>query len=176
MNLLAVAGVDKRRGGAAVLRGLDLSVPLRAIVALLGPSGCGKTTLLRLIAGFETADAGRIALDGRVLQGPGAFVAAERRQIGYVPQEGTLFPHLTVEGNVGFGLSRAERRTGRGRGIRTNCRAGSSSGRRWRGRWRRGRRWCCWTSRSPGSISGCGAGCAPTWSGCCGSPGRRRSW
>ncbi len=125
MNLLAVAGVDKRRGGAAVLRGLDLSVPLRAIVALLGPSGCGKTTLLRLIAGFETADAGRIALDGRVLQGPGAFVAAERRQIGYVPQEGTLFPHLTVEGNVGFGLSRAERRTGRvGEALRLTGLAG----------------------------------------------------
>ncbi len=110
MTLLAVEDVWKRRGDRPVLRGAGLEVPAQAIVALLGPSGCGKTTLLRLIAGFEAAEQGRITLNGRVLQGPGTYVPAERRHVGYVPQEGTLFPHLTVAGNVGFGLKRAERR------------------------------------------------------------------
>ena len=110
MTLLQVDRVYKRRASRDVLRGVALDVPSRAIVALLGPSGCGKTTLLRLIAGFEAAESGRIVLGGRVLHGPGIDVPAERRRIGYVPQEGTLFPHLTVAGNVGFGLTRAERR------------------------------------------------------------------
>ena len=110
MTLLHVDEVWKRRADRPILRGATLDVPAQAIVALLGPSGCGKTTLLRLIAGFEEAEQGEISLDGRQLQGPGVYVPAERRQIGYVPQEGTLFPHLTVAGNVGFGLKRAERR------------------------------------------------------------------
>ncbi len=110
MTLLHVDEVWKRRGDRAILRGATLDVPAQAIVALLGPSGCGKTTLLRLIAGFEEAEQGEITLDGRRLQGAGTYVPAERRRIGYVPQEGTLFPHLTVAGNVGFGLKRAERR------------------------------------------------------------------
>jgi iron(III) transport system ATP-binding protein len=96
-----------------VLRGVDLDVPAQAVVAVLGPSGCGKTTLLRLIAGFEAADRGRIEMNGRVLDTPGAHVPAEKRHIGYVPQEGTLFPHLSVADNVGFGLDRAARRGGR---------------------------------------------------------------
>ncbi len=110
MTLLHVDEVWKRRADRPVLRGATLEVPAQAIVALLGPSGCGKTTLLRLIAGFEEAEQGEITLDGRQLQGPGTYVPAERRRIGYVPQEGTLFPHLTVAGNVGFGLKRSERR------------------------------------------------------------------
>ncbi|RZK90383.1 MAG: ABC transporter ATP-binding protein [Methylobacterium sp.] len=110
MTLLHVDEVWKRRADRPVLRGATLDVPAQAIVALLGPSGCGKTTLLRLIAGFEEAEQGEITLDGRLLQGAGTFVPAERRRIGYVPQEGTLFPHLTVAGNVGFGLKRSERR------------------------------------------------------------------
>ncbi len=113
MSLLLVEAVYKTHAGQPVLRGVDLEVPPQAIVALLGPSGCGKTTLLRLIAGFEAADMGRIAMNGRVLEGPGRHVPAERRHIGYVPQEGTLFPHLTVAENVGFGLTRAARREGR---------------------------------------------------------------
>ena len=110
MSLLQLEDVWKRRGDRPVLCGAALAVPVQTIVALLGPSGCGKTTLLRLIAGFEEAERGSITLNGRVLQGRGAYVPAERRHIGYVPQEGTLFPHLTVAGNVGFGLKRAERR------------------------------------------------------------------
>ncbi len=109
---LLVEGLRQRRGAQEVLRGVDLVVPGGALVALLGPSGCGKTSLLRSVAGFEPADAGRIVLDGRVLEAPGQHVPAERRRIGYVPQDGTLFPHLTVEANVGFGLARAQRREG----------------------------------------------------------------
>ena len=113
MTLLHVEGVWKGHAGQTVLHGVTLDVPEGAIVAVLGASGCGKTTLLRLIAGFDEADAGRITLAGRLLAQPGRHVPAEQRHIGYVPQEGTLFPHLTVAENVGFGLSRAERRAGR---------------------------------------------------------------
>ncbi len=113
MSFLHVEGIWKGHGGAPVLRGVDLDVPAQAVVAVLGPSGCGKTTLLRLIAGFEAADRGRIEMNGRVLDTPGAHVPAEKRHIGYVPQEGTLFPHLSVADNVGFGLDRAARRGGR---------------------------------------------------------------
>ena len=112
MNRLLVEALAHRRGNQAVLRGVDLAIPAGSIVALLGPSGCGKTTLLRLIAGFEPADEGRITLDGTIVQAPGLHVPAERRHIGYVPQEGTLFPHLTIEANVAFGLTRAQRRSG----------------------------------------------------------------
>ncbi|HWK45631.1 MAG TPA: ABC transporter ATP-binding protein [Stellaceae bacterium] len=110
MSLLRVEGIRKSHAGQAVLHGVDLIVPAGMVMALLGTSGCGKTTLLRLIAGFEAVDAGRVVMGDRVLAAPGIHVPVERRHIGYVPQEGTLFPHLTVEGNVGFGLRRAERR------------------------------------------------------------------
>ncbi len=113
MSVLTIEGVRKSYGGPDVLKGVDLTVPSGAVMALLGTSGCGKTTLLRLIAGFEAAQHGRIVLGERVLEGPGVHVPAEQRHIGYVPQEGTLFPHLTVRANVGFGLTRAERRSGR---------------------------------------------------------------
>jgi iron(III) transport system ATP-binding protein len=93
-----------------VLRSVDLDVPHGSLSAVLGLSGCGKTTLLRVIAGFERAQKGRVALSGRVLDDGRAYVVPERRDIGYVPQEGALFPHLDVQANVGFGLSRTERR------------------------------------------------------------------
>jgi iron(III) transport system ATP-binding protein len=95
------------------LRGADLVVEQGTLAAVLGPSGCGKTTLLRCLAGLERSDAGTIALGERVVAGPGAWVAPEQRRIGLVPQEGALFPHLDVAGNLGFGLRgrpRAERR------------------------------------------------------------------
>lgn len=113
MTELRVEKIRKSHGGTAVLHGVDLTVPSGAIVALLGASGCGKTTLLRLIAGFEAADAGTITLGTRLLEARGVHIPAERRRIGYVPQEGTLFPHLSVADNIAFGLTRTERRGGR---------------------------------------------------------------
>lgn len=113
MSFLSVEGVRTSYGAQEILHGINLDVPKGAILALLGRSGCGKTTLLRLIAGFEPASSGRITLDGVVLEQPGRHVPAERRHIGYVPQEGTLFPHLNVAKNISFGLSAAEIREGR---------------------------------------------------------------
>ena len=106
---LELDDVSKRFGAAAVLTGLGLRLERGAILALLGASGCGKSTLLRLIAGFEAADAGSIALDGRLLAGARSFMPPQRRGIGFVPQDGALFPHLDVGRNIGFGLPRARR-------------------------------------------------------------------
>jgi iron(III) transport system ATP-binding protein len=110
MRQLAVTGLYKAFGTHSVLTGLDLDVSAGSFTAILGPSGSGKTTLLRLLAGFERADGGTITIGERVVDGPGRHVPPERRKIGYVPQEGALFPHLTVASNVGFGLPARERR------------------------------------------------------------------
>jgi iron(III) transport system ATP-binding protein len=111
MRQLTVTGLHKAFGTHPVLTGLDLDVPAGSFTAILGPSGSGKTTLLRLLAGFERADAGAIVIGDRVVDGPGAgYVPPEHRQIGYVPQEGALFPHLSVAANVGFGLPARQRR------------------------------------------------------------------
>jgi iron(III) transport system ATP-binding protein len=108
---LTVTGLVAGYGPEPVLRGLDLVVPDGGLAAVLGPSGCGKTTLLRVIAGLHPAQEGRIELAGRTLTGGGVRVPPERRGIGIVPQEGALFPHLSVAGNVGFGLPRGRRST-----------------------------------------------------------------
>jgi iron(III) transport system ATP-binding protein len=113
MRQVEVNSLYKAFGAHAVLTGVDLEVPAGSLTAILGPSGSGKTTLLRLLAGFEHADAGAISIGDWLVDGPGVYIAPERRRIGYVPQEGSLFPHLTVEANVGFGLSARERRRGR---------------------------------------------------------------
>ena len=113
MRQVAVTGLHKAFGAHPVLTGVDLEVPAGSLTAILGPSGSGKTTLLRLLAGFERADAGAISIGDGLVDGPGVYVPPERRRIGYVPQEGSLFPHLTVAANVGFGLSARERRGGR---------------------------------------------------------------
>jgi iron(III) transport system ATP-binding protein len=107
---LEVRGLWKSYATTEVLRSVDLDVAPGSLNAVLGLSGCGKTTLLRVIAGFERAQRGRVELSGQVLDDGRTYVAPERRGIGYVPQEGALFPHLSVQANVGFGLSRAERR------------------------------------------------------------------
>lgn len=114
---LTVSGLDKSFGGRRVLHGLDLDVPTGGSVAVVGPSGCGKTTLLRILAGFDRPDAGTVRLGGRELTGAGRPVPAHHRRIGYVPQDGALFPHLTVGGNVGFGLARRERTRDRIEGL-----------------------------------------------------------
>ncbi|HZI98300.1 MAG TPA: ABC transporter ATP-binding protein [Actinomycetales bacterium] len=110
MSLLEVRGVTKSFGDLAVLRGVDLDVPSGALAAVLGPSGCGKTTLLRVIAGLERAGAGTVTLGGQRLAGAGVHQPPEKRRIGIVPQEGALFPHLTVAGNVAYGLRRRDAR------------------------------------------------------------------
>jgi iron(III) transport system ATP-binding protein len=106
---VTLRGVRKAYGAHPVLGGLDLDVPAGTITAVLGASGCGKTTLLRLLAGFESTDAGTIALHGRTVDDGHRVLAPEHRRIGYVPQEGGLFPHLSVAANIGFGLPRAAR-------------------------------------------------------------------
>ncbi|HEY2216791.1 MAG TPA: ABC transporter ATP-binding protein [Solirubrobacteraceae bacterium] len=110
---LSVRGVRKAFGATTVLRGLDLEAPAGSLTAVLGPSGCGKTTLLRLIAGFERADAGTIAIGEQVVCDGRTQLPPERRGVGVVAQEGALFPHLDVTANVGFGLPRAQRRGSR---------------------------------------------------------------
>ncbi len=108
---VVVRGVSKSFDGTTVvLDGVDVGVDEGATLALLGPSGCGKTTLLRIIAGLETADAGTVVVGGRTLTGPGVAVPPERRRIGMVFQDWALFPHLSVARNVGFGLPRSERK------------------------------------------------------------------
>lgn len=105
---LAVADVRKRFGSTDVLRGIDVTVAQGSVTAVLGPSGCGKTTLLRLIAGFEQLHSGRIAVGGVTVADAANRISLppERRRVGIVPQEGALFPHLDVAGNIGFGLAR----------------------------------------------------------------------
>ncbi len=117
MTELTVQGLHKAYGSNPVLTGLDLTVPAGSLTAILGPSGSGKTTLLRLLAGFDQADAGTVRIGGTIVDGPGEHVPPERRRIGYVPQEGSLFPHLTVAANVGFGLPARERRGSRVAGL-----------------------------------------------------------
>ena len=106
---VTITALTKSFGRQPVLRGVDIEIPEGSVTAVLGSSGSGKTTLLRMLAGFERPDAGTITIGGTLMDGPGRHVAPQARQVGYVPQEGCLFPHLDVAGNVGFGLPRARR-------------------------------------------------------------------
>ncbi len=101
--------VEKAFGPTRAVVGATLRVDHGELVALLGPSGSGKTTLLRVIAGFEAPDAGTVEIGGRRVAGDGAWEEPDRRRIGMVFQDGALFPHLTVAGNVGFGGPRPGR-------------------------------------------------------------------
>lgn len=116
MNAIECAGVAKSFAAVAALDCVDLVVAAERVTALLGPSGCGKSTLLRVIAGFERPDAGTVSLSGRTVAGPGVHVQPERRRAGIVPQEQSLFPHLSVASNVAYGLGRAA-----GRGARVDA-------------------------------------------------------
>lgn len=106
MTTLELKALYKNYGPVRALDGVDLQVQPGSRTAIVGPSGSGKTSLLRIIAGFEVPDAGRVVLGGQVLANGAEAVPAHRRGIGYVPQDGALFPHLSVADNVGFGLAR----------------------------------------------------------------------
>jgi spermidine/putrescine transport system ATP-binding protein len=97
---LGIRGVTKRYGGTDAVRDVSLEVEPGQFLTLLGPSGCGKTTLLRLVAGFESPDAGSIWLSGRDV----TILPAHKRPVNTVFQHYALFPHRTVFGNVAFGL------------------------------------------------------------------------
>lgn len=99
-----------RRGDAPAVRDVSFQLAEGKLLSLVGESGSGKTTLLRLLAGLERPDEGEILLDGRVISSPGGVTEPERRGIGLVFQNHALFPHLTVEKNVGFGLPKLGRK------------------------------------------------------------------
>ena len=167
--LLRLEGVTKGFGGAAAVDQVSLDIFEGEFFALLGPSGCGKTTLMRLIAGFETPDTGRIMLDG----GRHRAVPPHRRPVNMMFQSYALFPHLTVEGNIAFGLQAGalprreiaarvadmlalvQARRFRPAASRTSFPAASASAWRWRGRWSSGRACCCSTSRWRRSTRSC---------------------
>ncbi|MDQ3378214.1 MAG: ABC transporter ATP-binding protein [Actinomycetota bacterium] len=111
--MVKISNVSRNYGPVRAVRDLDLSLRRGGIMALLGPSGCGKTTTLRLLAGFETPESGEIEIGGRTVAGPGVNVPPEKRGVGMVFQDYALFPHLTVRGNVAYGLKNGKRRSRR---------------------------------------------------------------
>ncbi len=106
---LELIDVVRTFGARSAVNGLSFELERGAIGCLLGPSGCGKTTALRCIAGFESIDGGTIRAQGTVLAQRGRSLAPERRHIGMVFQDLALFPHLTVQQNIAFGLARLSR-------------------------------------------------------------------
>ncbi len=102
---LEFRGVSKRFGDVRAVDGVSLGLEKGEVFSLLGPSGCGKTTVLRLAAGFEEPDAGRVFLDGRDITG----LPPDKRKVNTIFQSYALFPHMTVRDNIGFGLAIAKR-------------------------------------------------------------------
>jgi ABC-type Fe3+/spermidine/putrescine transport system ATPase subunit len=127
---LELRGLWKRFGDVVAVRDLTLELAPGELMTLLGPSGCGKTTALRLIAGFETPDAGRITFSGEDVTAR----SPQKRGFGMVFQSYALFPHLSVFENVAFGL-KAQRKEASELGRLVEAALA--------------RRCCCWTSRSP---------------------------
>jgi iron(III) transport system ATP-binding protein len=181
VSALVVRGLVKGFGTHAVLRGLDLTVEPGSITSILGSSGSGKTTLLRVLCGFERSEQGSIVLDGDTVDDRSHYVPPERRRIGYVPQDGNLFPHLTIAGNIRFGLGRGAQSRQRVSdlldmiGLADRARSYPhqlSGGQRWR--WTRGS--CCSMSRSPRSTRRFGPACVPRSSRSCARRVPPRCW
>jgi iron(III) transport system ATP-binding protein len=104
MSDVRLSGITAGYGAESVLDDVALDVAEGTTTAVLGGSGSGKTTLLRVIAGFVRPRSGTVVVGGRTVAGPGVWVPPERRGVGYVRQDGGLFPHLSVAGNIAFGL------------------------------------------------------------------------
>jgi spermidine/putrescine transport system ATP-binding protein len=104
-DFLEFRGVSKRFGAVQAVEGVSLGIKKGEFFSLLGPSGCGKTTMLRLAAGFENPDAGRVFLDGQDI----TDLPPDKRKVNTIFQSYALFPHMTVRGNIGFGLAIAKR-------------------------------------------------------------------
>jgi len=100
MTTVSIQSLVKRYGSSTAVNGISLNIEHGEFISLLGPSGCGKTTTLKCLAGFESVDDGRILFDGRDV----AQLPPEQRDIGMVFQNYALFPHMTVAGNLAFGL------------------------------------------------------------------------
>ena len=107
--LVEVRHVSRRFGDAIAVRDVSLTLRDGEITCLLGPSGCGKSTLLRMLAGFEAVEGGEILLQGHPVANSKVFVRPERRGIGFVFQDGALFPHMSVLDNVAFGLNHLQK-------------------------------------------------------------------
>ncbi len=165
---MSFEAVSKRFGDVTAVDRVSLDIHEGEFFALLGPSGCGKTTLLRMLAGFEQPSEGRILLDGQDIAG----LPPHRRPVNMMFQSYALFPHLSVAGNIAFGLKqealsrprstlvstrcwRWSSSTASGAAGRTSCPAASASGWRWRARSPSGRGCSCWTSRWPRSTASC---------------------
>jgi iron(III) transport system ATP-binding protein len=141
VSVFELSKVSKFYGSVRAAEDVDLIVTTGSRAAIVGPSGSGKTTLLRLIAGFEQPSAGRILLDGQMIANETGGVPAHLRRVGYLPQDGLLFPHLSVAGNIVWGRGLlgttiktrcrthgdGRARSGDDRAGRTNCPADSSS-------------------------------------------------
>ncbi|RCS25928.1 ABC transporter ATP-binding protein [Phyllobacterium salinisoli] len=121
---LTLEHISRRFGETLALDDVSFSIVPGEIICLVGQSGCGKSSLLRIIAGVDTADSGRILLGGIEIAGNGRFVEPEDRNIGFVFQDYALFPHLTVEENVEFGLKKLPRHQARERAAMVIARIG----------------------------------------------------
>ena len=106
MTAVDLDGVRADYGTHTALDGVTLHVPAGLLTAVLGPSGCGKSTMVRVIAGFHHTAGGTVRIGDRVVDDPDTYVRPEKRRIGVVPQDVSLFPNLDVAGNVGYGIRR----------------------------------------------------------------------